>query len=120
MLWHGTGTTAPKVIYEEGFDTRFSARDGKWGEATYFAKNASYSDGSYRYNIDGQRQLICAEVLLGDYLEYPMDGTLRLPPFKPQTNNRYDSVKGVSGPSDVYMVYENYRAYPRYLVTYKV
>ena len=32
---------------------------------------------------------------------------------------RYDTVTGETGGSKVYVVYENGRAYPEYLVTYK-
>jgi hypothetical protein len=32
---------------------------------------------------------------------------------------RYDSVKGITGGSDVYMVYNNKKAYPEYLISYK-
>ena len=44
-LFHGTSKTAPEMIYaqDEGFDVRFSSK-GLWGEAIYFAKNASYSN----------------------------------------------------------------------------
>lgn len=33
--------------------------------------------------------------------------------------DRYDSVKGFTNGSDVYMVYSNKKAYPSYLITYK-
>ncbi len=33
--------------------------------------------------------------------------------------DRYDSVKGFTGNSDVFMIYANKKAYPEYLITYK-
>jgi hypothetical protein len=33
--------------------------------------------------------------------------------------DRYDSVKGFTGGSDVFMIYSNKKAYPEYLITYK-
>lgn len=49
FLFHGTSKTKPKQIYEsdEGFDMRFS-NGGTWGQAVYFAVNASYSH-KFRY-----------------------------------------------------------------------
>ena len=45
MLFHGTSSTVPEVIYssEEGFDMRFS-NEGMWGRAVYFATNSIYSN----------------------------------------------------------------------------
>ena len=51
-LFHGTRGNNPRQIYdsEEGFDMRFSA-SGMWGQANYFAVNASYSN-NYAYTLD--------------------------------------------------------------------
>ena len=44
-----------------------------------------------------------------------------MPPLvEGSTTIKYDSVKGQTGGSDVYMVYTNKKAYPEYLITYKV
>jgi hypothetical protein len=52
-MYHGTSATSPEIIYmsEEGFDMSYS-REGMWGHANYFAKNASYSH-NYRFKIPG-------------------------------------------------------------------
>ena len=48
-----------------------------------------------------------------------------LPPIPAQpistqfVNDRYDTVSGTTGGSKVYMIYENGRAYPEYLITYR-
>jgi hypothetical protein len=47
------------------------------------------------------------------------DNNLRMPPMKPD-GSYYDSVKGISNGSDVYMIYQPRRAYPMYLVTYNI
>ena len=52
-LYHGTSNTNPKQIYdgEEGFDMRFS-NDGMWGQAIYFAAQASYSnDFAFKHEV---------------------------------------------------------------------
>ena len=57
MLYHGTRHTDPRNIYEgkEGFDMRFSTPGGMWGQANYFAVNASYSDNYHHEvtNVEG-------------------------------------------------------------------
>jgi len=54
MLFHGTRTTDPSLVYkgEEGFDMRFS-EGGMWGKAVYFAVNSSYSHNGYSFKIPG-------------------------------------------------------------------
>ena len=126
-LFHGTRNNPPKEIYgsEEGFDMRFSA-SGMWGQANYFAVNASYSD-NYSYSVpNGNRQIFLVYVLTGDSYKCSSDRSLRMPPK--MTSNasvagenlevRYDTVTGNTGGSDVYMAYHNHKAYPAYLITY--
>ena len=107
------------MIYdgEVGFDTRFSDA-GMWGVAIYFAKNAKYSN-DYCFKLSsGEKQFFLAEVLLGDYTILPSNRELKMPPTNPANNKMFDSVKGNTNSSDVYMVYLPNKAYPRYLVTY--
>ena len=125
-LFHGTCSNDPKNIYggEEGFDMRFSAK-GMWGEANYFAVNASYSD-PYAYQAsDGCLEMFLVKVLTGDSHECPPDSSLRKPPVKQggatavqlcQVN--YDTVTGHTKGSRVYMTYDNTKAYPAYLIRY--
>ncbi|KAG2386789.1 hypothetical protein C9374_001824 [Naegleria lovaniensis] len=125
QLFHGTRGTNPILIYngQDGFDMRFSA-SGMWGQGIYFAKNASYSN-SYGFTSENNtKKMFFADVLLGDYVETPSNNSLRLPPEKPGQSTsafasvRYDSVKGFTGNSDVFIVYQNSKAYPSYLITY--
>jgi hypothetical protein len=120
--FHGTRDTDPfKLIQsEEGFDMRFS-RAGMWGAGIYFAENANYSD-KYSYDLDlakGLKQLIIARILVGKAYNSSSDRSLKIPPMNKETKQRYDSVKGNTGDSDVYIIYDNGRCYPEYLVTYK-
>ncbi|KAF0984709.1 hypothetical protein FDP41_000608 [Naegleria fowleri] len=126
QLFHGTRGTNPVLIYngQDGFDMRFSA-SGMWGQGIYFAKKASYSNGYGFTNENNTKKMFLADVLLGDYIEIRSDNSLRLPPEKPGISTsvfatvRYDSVKGFTGDSDVYIVYQNSKAYPSYLITYR-
>jgi len=123
LLFHGTRATPPSYIYnnEEGFDMRFS-NAGMWGTGNYFAVNASYSDG-YAHHLSNSRikQMFLAKVLTGNSIQLCSDNRLRLPPVKeklPTGDVRYDTVKGNTGGSDVYIAYSNEKAYPFYLISY--
>ena len=127
-LFHGTRSNDPKNIYggEEGFDMRFSAK-GMWGEANYFAVNASYSD-HYAYQAsDGCLEMFLVKVLTGDSHECPPNSSLRKPPVKQRGATtgqvqlcqvNYDTVTGHTKGSRVYMTYDNLKTYPAYLIRY--
>lgn len=126
-LFHGTRSIDPKLIYEgeDGFDMRYS-NQGMWGQANYFAVNASYSNG-YSYQAPGGgKEMFLVKVLTGDSHDCQSNHTLRLPPIKSapagskvQFNQiRYDTVTGNTGGSQVYMTYDNDKAYPAYLIIY--
>ena len=108
------------MIYEsqEGFDKRFASEYGMWGAASYFAVNASYSNDYAYVDTNSSRQFFLSEVLIGDCVNLP-SGKYTAPPKKNDgTNDEYDSIKGHTNGSDVYMVYSNNKSYPRYLITY--
>jgi len=47
------------------------------------------------------------------------DQTIRMPPkMENNPSLNYDSIKGVTKNTNVYMVYQNKKAYPEYLITY--
>lgn len=58
--------------------------------------------------------MFVARVLVGNAVSLDSDNTLRRPPMIPNTDPSipYDSVKGRTKGSDVYMVYSNKKAYP--------
>ena len=127
-LWHGSRKSSSDNIYnsEEGFDMRFSS-EGLWGQANYFAEEASYSDKYAFQSADGTKELLLAKVLTGDSFESAPNKSLRMPPEKPsslKTGNvqlkqlRYDSVAGTTCNCRVYMTYSNDKAYPAYLISY--
>lgn len=69
--------------------------------------------------------MFLAKVTIGDFIEMSSDTTLTKPPQKSLTNSEfksesYDSVKGHTQGSDVYMIYMNQQTYPFYLITYTV
>jgi hypothetical protein len=82
---------------------------GMWGRATYFAVNASYSE-NYKFSEGGVNQFFLARVLIGDHVELPATQALLMPPVRDDLEHqfakttRYDSVKGHTAGSDVFMV----------------
>lgn len=79
---------------------------------------------------EGHLQMFYVRVLTGVTARVmPRDDSLTKPPMKPTSSDSslreyYDSVTGETGSgaalSQVYMVYENGRAIPEYLITYSV
>ena len=121
-LFHGTRTVNPQDIYkgDAGFDMRFS-NNGMWGRGNYFAVNASYSN-DYAHHANGSRQMMMANVLTGYQYKCQPDSTLRIPPVRDAggaMTRRYDCVTGNTGGSDIFITYENDRAYPAYLIMYR-
>ena len=129
QLFHGSRNTSAEKIYdsEEGFDMRFSSQ-GMWGQANYFAADASYSNAYACEKTNGNKELLLAKVLTGDSYTCRSDPTLRMPPEKPTTSHsdsnvqlkqlRYDTVNGVTKDTQVFMTYSNDKAYPAYLIVY--
>ena len=120
-VWHGTRRTDPQEIYkdrQDGFMMQHS-KEGMWGRGIYFAEKASYSD-TYAHTATGDKVFMLTKLLSGEEVRImPADGSLKVCPDKPG-GGRYDTVTGDTSGSKVYIVYENGRAYPEYLVTYRL
>ena len=122
-LFHGTSSNPPSKIYEsdKGFDFRFGSEKSLWGQGSYFAVKASYSDRGYAYRLsNGQKQLILAKVVTGESVEMKNCEKLKAPPLKPgEEVNRYDTVRAKTGGSEIYVIYDHEKAYPAYLISYQ-
>lgn len=129
-VWHGTRDTDPLVICEDeadGFMMQYS-REGMWGRGVYFAQNANYSSayaykstesvGFFGTQTETRKSMILARLVSGEEIHISPDNSLKACPEKSQGKGRYDTVTGRTKGSKVYVVYENGRAYPQYLVTY--
>ncbi len=125
-LFHGTRGNDPKLIYkgEQGFDMRFSSK-GMWGMANYFAVKASYSNSYAFKGPDGCMEMFLAKVLTGESYRCPPNSNLRKPPQKPSIPSEqnmlldYDTVTGETNGSQVFMTYDNCKAYPAYIIKYR-
>lgn len=95
------------------------AASGSYGRGIYFAGDASYSAGGYFHtNAAGNRVLILAKVLVGNYTEGSSGSHITCPPLLPGSKTeRYDSIKAAG--SDIFIVYNNNKAYPSYIIEYQ-
>ena len=95
-----------------------------WGKGIYFAVNANYSCPGYSFPVPGQPktfEVFFANAIIGNFCEMPSNGSLLVPPLLPGSQDKhYDSVKGFTGGSDVYIVYKNVKTYPGLLVRYEM
>ena len=101
-MWHGTKNSDPKLFYQgdEGFDIKY-ANKGMWGNGIYFAENASYCLGYSYEHENNVKGMFLASVNLGRVQYKSSNSNLTGP------DNGYDSVKGNTEGSDVYIVYAN-------------
>ena len=122
FLWHGTKNTNPMELVDRttsGLSTQYASESCMWGKGVYFAENASYSI-NYSFSENNCRYMLYCKVFVGEYIEMPPKQSLKEPPYRDEARRiMYDSVKGNTGGSDVYILYENNRNYPFYLVEFK-
>jgi hypothetical protein len=85
-----------------------------WGRGIYFAVNAEYSCRGYKFtvpNCNNVYEVFSANVIIGNEKDFgpSNDGckAFKEPPCIPNSTERYDSVKGHTGGSDVFIVYKN-------------
>lgn len=130
-LFHGTSSVRPEYIYrsETGFDVRLAKPRGRYGSGSYFAEKASFSN-HYAFEVgEVNGYLNCKQVFLVKVLtglsenDIDINSKRKLPSVRVSQdstylNIRYDSVNGISGDSRVHVVYNNFQAYPYYLITY--
>lgn len=115
VLYHGSRANACDIILRDGFDIRVAAMTGAIGAGIYFATHSSTSTG-YCTAAHGYMQMMVCRVILGDCT--PGRSGLRRPPPKnaSKPDILYDSVSG----SGMYVVFDNYQAYPEYLIEFKL
>lgn len=129
-VWHGTSTLDPSVVYDDQFDgfmMQFAA-SGLWGRGIYFADKASYSK-HYSHKPAGstnqrpladtkEKEMFLARLIVGKEAKLEQNRQLSVPPTDASTGRKFNTVTGQTAGSQVWIVYENGRAYPEYLVRY--
>ena len=88
-----------------------------WGDGTYFARDAKYSD-SYALDLPtGQRQMLLVDVVVGRYTQ-GAKGMKTCPLVPGEQFTRFNSlVNNVRNPA-IFVVQHSNQAYPKYVITY--
>jgi len=115
-LYHGSRAGAYDTILRDGFDIRVASMSGAYGAGVYFATSASTSRGYCTTLPNGNTAMLICKVILGS-VGAGQNGLRRPPPKHYSSPNvLHDSVSG----GGMYVVFDNYQAYPMYLVEFNV
>ena len=117
QLFHGTQRKHKDAICQQGFDWRLSGSHvgTLYGQGSYFAKKASYSDS---YTDSGY--LFVARVWVGEYTK-GMSGMKRPPVKDTNSGQLYDSCVNTSDEKEpeIYVIFTQEQAYPEYIIEYQ-
>ena len=121
QLWHGTSKESSEAICRQNFDFRISGSNvgTLYGQGSYFANNASYSD-KYSRPESNIRRMFLVRVLVGSFVKGKPEYK-RPPPKDPNEplGDLHDAcVDNELNPS-IYVVFDKSQAYPEYLIEYK-
>ncbi|XP_007894521.2 protein mono-ADP-ribosyltransferase PARP15-like [Callorhinchus milii] len=123
ILYHGTSRKTADKVKKLGFNRSFFGKNAaRYGNGTYFAKNAKYScDDKYsRPSNQGYKYIFRARVITGKMcLGKPsMKEPSPVDAYKDRTNLCDCAVDNTSNPS-VFVIFCDDGAYPEYLITFK-
>ena len=127
FLFHGCRTCEPEYIIKTGFDISFANDGGSFGRGNYFARLARYSCPGYCYvdKVTGDHYVFIAKVITGITHVASSGSGFKKPPFWDNDKKIYfDSCTNINNPEDdnnkdqMYIVYDNEKAYPYYMITY--
>jgi len=126
--FHGSRNDAYNIILKEGFDHRVANMGGAIGAGVYFAHSSATSNGYVVTAPGGGKKMLFCFVAIGEI--GPGAHGLRRPPPKSNTNTsahtRHHPTTGVHASEDlydsvgndggVYVVFDNYQAFPAYVI----
>eukprot|EP01083_Nonionella_stella_P112655 331704_1 len=114
FVFHGTNNLeAMKRIQTEGFRKEFTTR-AAYGEGTYFARDASYS---VQYTGGINRMFQC-NVVMGQSFRGKAEHRLRSWPRR-KNELIYDSLVDNQKNPSIFVIHENDRAYPMFIVHFR-
>jgi poly [ADP-ribose] polymerase 7/11/12/13 len=121
LLFHGTSESALDSIINStsGFQPLLagSATGAIWGDGTYFARDASYSDSYACRTTLGTKKMLAVKVLVG-LTTQGKSGLKQMPRLCGGEYVCYHSlVDNVDNPS-IFVVQQTGQGYPAYLITY--
>ena len=119
-LFHGTSPESVEAICKQNFDWRLHGKNATmYGEGSYFALNASYSDAYAKEDMNSSRFMFVAKVLVGSYTNGR--SSYRRPPQKDPSNpasDLYDSCVDDKTDPTVFVVFDTDQFYPEYIIKY--
>ena len=119
-LFHGTSPENVEAICRQNFDWRLHGKNATvYGEGSYFALNASYSDTYAKEDENSCRFMFVAKVLVGSYSNG--HSSYRRPPKKEPSNpasDLYDSCVDDKSNPTIFVVFDTDQFYPEYIIKY--
>jgi len=109
-----------EAICKQNFDWRLHGKNATvYGEGSYFALNASYSDAYAKEDMNSCRFMFVAKVLVGSYTKG--HSSYRRPPQKDPSNpasDLYDSCVDDKSNPTIFVVFDTDQFYPEYIIKY--
>lgn len=119
-LFHATASYSVEAICKQNFDWRLHGKNAScYGEGSYFAVNASYSDSFAGRYGNMSKFMFLTKVLVGSYTK-GRSIYRRPPPKQPSdpVSDLYDScVDDMSDPT-IFVVFDTDQSYPEYIIQY--
>ena len=119
-LFHGTSPETVEAICKQNFDWRLHGKNATvYGEGSYFALNASYSDAYAKEDTSSCRFMFVAKVLVGSYTKG--HSSYRRPPQKDPSDpasDLYDSCVDDKSNPTIFVVFDTDQFYPEYIIKY--
>ena len=120
MLFHGTTPDVVDAICKHNFDHRLRGKNGtQYGEGSYFAVDASYSNNYSSDDDEKTRYMFLASVLTGESKLGRRN--FRRPPLKDPSNptsDLYDSCVDDENQPKIFVIFIDEQCYPSYLIKY--
>ena len=122
LLFHGTSSDVVDAICKQNFDHRLRGKNGTiYGEGSYFAVDASYSNDYSDPGGDKTRFMFLVKVLTGESKLGMQD--FRRPPLKDPSNpasDLYDSCVDDENQPKIFVIFNDEQCYPSYLIQYQL
>ena len=118
-VWHGTKKIdVMKTVYTQGFMKVFNSA-AAYGMGTYFARDAKYSAGGYAAkDKNNVYQMFQCEIITGE--SHQGSGSYKLTSWPKKSNGLiYDSLVDNTGNPSIFVLHENARAYPMFIIHFK-
>lgn len=119
MLFHGTEAVEPIINSTDGHGfLPLMTKIAIYGDGTYFARDARYSDGGYARELpNGQKQMLVVDVLVGRSAR-GKKGMKACPLLPGEQYVRYNSLVDNEDDPSIFVIHHSNQAYPAYLITY--